>query len=159
MLHGCFHTDNSGKVWFKQFRDQFGNDFELIDVGDLEGFERSCQLKVLFVREFTDATNYRGKTKAFFAIDYKVQLAENVSENIWLRYEKHSKKWYVSDLTQTGQTCEIGLEGNQPELIIEHGEPYMVDQTAAKAIMAESGYCYGKAEVLPSGKLELYTTV
>jgi hypothetical protein len=159
MSSGCFYTDNARKVWFKEFHDTFGNSYELIDPLELENFSRECEFKVLMVREFTDPTNYKGKTKAFFAIDYKCHLAENVSENIFIRYEKTSKKYFVSDLTMLGQTCEIGLESNQPELIVTHGEPYLVDQMTAKSIMETSGFCYGKCEVLPNGKLEFYKTV
>jgi hypothetical protein len=158
MNSGCFFEQN-GKVWWKEFKKTFGDEYELIDPENLEGFSRQCRFKVLFVRDFTDTTDYRGYKKAFFAVDYNVHLAENVSDNIYIRFEQNSKKYFVSDLTKLGQTCEIGLstENNQSELIIEHGEPYMVDQKTAKEIMKESGFCYGKCEVKPNG-FEFYTT-
>jgi hypothetical protein len=83
----------------------------------------------------------------------------NISENIYLKYEKSNKKYYVRDLTELGQCCEIGLDGGQPELIIEKGEPYKVTQNEAKQIMETSGYNFGKAELLPSGELEFFVTV
>ena len=159
MKSGCFYTAPSGIVFWKEYKDLYGNTFELVPILDLETFSKECQFKVLFVREFVDANNYKGKTRAFFAIDYKCHLAENVSENIYIKYEKSSKKYFVRDVTELGQTCELGLYGNQQELIIEHGEPYKVDQQTAKQIMETSGYCFGKCDVQANGELEFSVTV
>jgi hypothetical protein len=156
---GCFYTAPSGVVFWKEYLNIFGSKFEIVPIMDLESFSRECQFKVLFVREFADSSSFRGKTKSLWAIDYRCHLAENVSENIYLKYEKSKKIYFVRDVTELGQTCAIGLDGGQPELIISKSEPYKVTQAAAKEIMETSGYNFGKCDVQANGELEFYTTV
>jgi hypothetical protein len=157
MKGGFFKTTPNGKVFYAQ-SDDYGNITELIDPIELIDFSRSCEFQVLLVREFNDSNSFQGKTKALFAIDYRVKLVENIGENIYIKFEPSNKKYYLRDLAE-GSCCELGLYSNQAEIILSKSEPHKVTQAEAKEIMKTSGYCFGKCEVQENGELEFFVTV
>jgi hypothetical protein len=157
ILNGCWFADNSGKIWWKEFTSTYGETFELIEPCQIEGIERCVSFKLLYLRELTDENSLSGSRKLWFAQDVEVKINDNVSENIVLRYEKGSRKWYLSSLDMLGQTFVCPLESDDV-ITVTKGESYRVTAEQAKEILKVSGHAYGKV-VIRDGSLELYRTV
>jgi hypothetical protein len=110
------------------------------------------------VREIADENTLSGKKKIFFAQKVHVEINDNVSENIILRYGDSNKKWYLSDLTSLGFTELCPLESDSVVTVTKK-EPYRISQVEAKRILETSGYGFGKVDVLANGSMEFYVTV
>lgn len=152
---GFWHTDNKKVMWFET--DCYGNKLKEYDPLSIEGISRYVEFKLVFLREIQDENSYNGKKKLWFTQDVTVQINDNVSSNIVLRWESASKKWFLSDLSMLGQTMVCPLESDSCVTVIK-SEPYKITQLQAQNILKASGWGFGKVDVSSNGNLEYYVT-
>ncbi|GEM_PF-6228475 len=147
----------SGKVIWREFLSTFGDNFKDFDPLDLIGISREADFKIVFVKTDPDPTKFNSRISRFFCQDVHMELREDVSENIVLKFGS-DKCYYISDLTPLGKTLKAVLESN-PELIVNISEPYLISQIQAIAFLNQWNYGYGRVEVSANGSIEYYKTV
>jgi hypothetical protein len=151
---GSFHTEHGVTIW-RENLDIYGNSYKDYNVLELEGFERECTFKLVFVKEINDIDSF-AKIKKFFAQSVHVKIRDDVTPNIVLRKEKTT--WFLSDISYLGNTMIVPLFSDET-VIVEKSPPYPVTQLEAQAIMKESAFAFGKVEQNSDGSLEYYVTV
>jgi len=154
---GQWFTDKSGMVFWKEFKDTYGNQFELWEPTSIDGISRSCDFTLIFIRDAIDENSVSGKKKTYWAQDIHAEINSNVSQNIVLRWENGTKKWFLSDLTMLGQTMVCPLESDSC-VTVTKGTAYRIDAIQAKKFLDISGFGFGRAEIAANGNLELYVT-
>jgi hypothetical protein len=138
--------------------DDFGNVQQLHEPLSLVGIEREADFKLVFVKEVSSEESL-SKKKLYFSQDVHVQINDNVSSDIVLRWESGSKKWFLSHLTMLGQTIVCPLESDSCITVIK-SEPYRLKSaTEAKEILKTNGWGFGKIEQKSDGSLDYYVTV
>jgi hypothetical protein len=153
---GCWFTEHGKTVW-REYLDKFGTLYKDYSPLEIEGISREANYTIVFVREYVDINSFNGKIKRWFAQDIEMHLAENVDKSIVIKFDSHSRKFFISDLKPVGQTFLAPLEST-PELIVSKSEPYPCDQTFAKDVLSRFSYGYGKVEVDANGNIEYYQT-
>ena len=153
---GCWFTEHGVTVW-REYLDKFGTIYKDYSPLEIEGNSREANFTIVFVREYVDTNSFNGKIKKFFAQDISMHLGELVDNSIVIKFDASSKKYFISDVKPLGQTFLAPLEST-PELVVNKGEPYQINQIQAKEILSKFNYGFGKVEVDVQGNIEYYQT-
>jgi hypothetical protein len=138
---GFWQTQHSGKVLWAESDDR-GNIKELIDPLDMKNISREADFKIVFIKE-TDNPDSFTKTKRWFCQDCHIELRKDVSENIVLKFGS-DHRYYISDLKESGFTCQIDIESSTDTIILQKSLPYLINATIAKEYLKIWSYGFGK---------------
>jgi hypothetical protein len=155
---GFWKTEHGKTLWWEC--DDYGSLLKTYEPCELMNISPSASFKIILVKEVMDSEGFN-KRQQLFAQDVSIRLNENVDDSIVILYEPSSRKYFLRDLKELGQTFAIPLE-QQPDnvSIIEKGQPYKISQIEAKEILKVSGYGFGKVETDTNGNIsEYYVTV
>lgn len=156
---GSWRQQPDGLVMWRERLDTFGTEVKLYKPTELQGIERSASFKLVFLKEIADPENsLSGSKKIWFAQDVEVRINDNVSDNIVLRWESGSKKWYLSDLTMLGTTEVCPLESDSV-ITVTKSDAYRVTTEQAQEILKTHGWGFGKVSVSANGEIEYFRTV
>ena len=151
---GCWFTEH-GRTFWKEFLDHSGNQYKLYSPLEIEGISKTAEFNIIFITENNDPESLTGKTKKFWKQDVEVKLAENISQNVYLKTV--DKKIFVCDLEPLGQTFICPLESQNWGLIVNKTQPESISQIEAKKLLDNGAMGFGKVEVSHSG-IEYYRT-
>jgi hypothetical protein len=152
-VSGCWF-DNHGKMMWKEFLNLDGSQFKLYDPMDLAGISREADFVMVLYRDEKDPTKFKGSIRRYFSQSVHVQIRDDVSDDIVLRFNERNLRYYLSDLKPNGQTFLAPLRSDNC-LVVTLGEPELINQIQANGILVKYGYGY----MVKENSDELYKTV
>ena len=152
---GMWFQDGKSFFW-KEFIDQFGQNYELYKPTDLVDISRLAEFDIIFIREYPDINSFNGKISCFFKQKCKMKIREDATENIVLKFGD-DKRYYLMDISALGRCMQAPLESTEV-FTVEMDDPVKIDQKEAQDIMKVSGYAFGKINTDASGRIIDYVT-
>ncbi len=141
---GCWSTEH-GKTLWKEYKDQYGNDFELIEPLLIEGISKTAQFDIIFVTDSSNANSLTGTVKNFWKQSVSVKLSETVSPNVYLKTVDNQT--FVCDFEPLGQTFICPLESQDWGLIVTKSEPEKITQLEAKQLLDNGALGFGYVQI------------
>jgi hypothetical protein len=154
---GFWRQGHDGLVYWNETDITGDTTFKLYKPLELENISREADFKIVFIKEIENPESFT-KTKRWFAQDCHIELRKDVSENIVFKFSS-DRRYYISDLTELGFTCQIDIENSTETVILEKTEPYLITQKEAQEFLKLYNYGFSRILKKSDGSLEYYRTV
>ncbi len=76
------------------------------------GLTREAAFKIFVLKEVKDETEYEGTKKYWFVQDCTITIREDVSSNIWLRFNDVDRQYYLCDISELGLRLRCPLQSD-----------------------------------------------